>query len=320
MGEGKMTLEPLDALSRLAARRFASFADAANAVLDLLAGAVPGGCVLLGQVDWDAGECRVLDARGGDVARGSSLPLAGEGSALIGPETLASVCPGAWVSTPLDAADGSVVALLIASPGAEVAPPRYLTQLLLVASRILSYEWESISTRAELHRLAEAVRDREHTDPVTGLPNRAALLEALEREWELSSRGSVETFVVVAHLDDLSGVADRHGHAVADLIVKDVAEVLSGAVRRADHLAQVADDALAIVLVGCKGRDGACAFIGRVARALERVAAARPAPARLSYGIQDLADADSAMEAVELAEVAARAAEPLVGDSIEELA
>ena len=42
-----MTLEPLDALSRLAARRFASFADAANAVLDLLAGAVPGGCVLL---------------------------------------------------------------------------------------------------------------------------------------------------------------------------------------------------------------------------------------------------------------------------------
>ena len=70
-----MTLEPLDALSRLAARRFASFADAANAVLDLLAGAVPGGCVLLGQVDWDAGECRVLDARGGAVERGSALPL-----------------------------------------------------------------------------------------------------------------------------------------------------------------------------------------------------------------------------------------------------
>ena len=98
-----MTLEPLDALSRLAARRFASFADAANAVLDLLAGAVPGGCVLLGQVDWDAGECRVLDARGGAVERGSSLPLSGaaDGAGLIGADTLAEV---ADTGEPIDAA------------------------------------------------------------------------------------------------------------------------------------------------------------------------------------------------------------------------
>lgn len=306
-----MTLEPLDALSRLAARRFASFADAANAVLDLLAGAVPGGCVLLGQVDWDAGECRVLDARGGAVERGSALPLSGtgDGPGLIGPDALAEVCPGAWVTAPLDAADGSVVALLIASPGAEVAPPRYLAQLLLVAARILSYEWESISTRAELHRLAEAVRDREHTDPVTGLPNREALLDALEREWELSRRGSMETFLVVAHLHDREAVIEQHGQALADLILKDVAEVFTGAVRRADHLAQVADDALAIALVGCKGEEGARAFVARVTRALERVAAARPAPARLSYGIEALADSGSASEAVGLAELAARAVE-----------
>ena len=91
-----MTLEPLDALSRLAARRFASFADAANAVLDLLAGAVPGGCVLLGQVDWDAGECRVLDARGG-VVRARLLAATVRRRRWLRPdlaEALASVCPG----------------------------------------------------------------------------------------------------------------------------------------------------------------------------------------------------------------------------------
>jgi diguanylate cyclase (GGDEF)-like protein len=317
-----MTLEPLDALSRLAARRFASFADAANAVLDLLAGAVPGGCVLLGQVDWDAGECRVLDARGGAVERGSALPLSGtgDGPGLIGPDALAEVCPGAWVTAPLDAADGSVVALLIASPGAEMAPPRYLAQLVLVAARILSYEWESISTRAELHRLAEAVRDREHTEAVTGLPNREALLDALEREWELSRRGSVETYVVVAHLHDHDAVAEHHGDALANLILKDVAEVFSGAVRRADHLAQVACDALAIVLVGCKGDEGARAFVGRVERSLQRVAAARPAPARLAYGIEALGEAGSAAEAVDQAELAARTAQPSSAESPEGVA
>ena len=276
-----MTLEPLDALSRLAARRFASFADAANAVLDLLAGAVPGGCVLLGQVDWDAGECRVLDARGGAVERGSSLPLsaAAEGAGLIGAEALAEVCPGAWVTAPLDAADGSVVALLIASPGAEVAPPRYLSQLLLVAARILSYEWESISTRAELHRLAEAVRDREHTEPVTGLPNREALLEALEREWELSRRGSVESYVVVAHLHDHRAVAEQHGDALADLILKDVAEVFTGAVRRADHLAQVDADAAGDRARRLQGRGGR-ARLHRPRRALARARCGRAPGAR----------------------------------------
>jgi diguanylate cyclase (GGDEF)-like protein len=278
--------------------------------------------VLLGQLDWDAGECRVLDARGGTVERGSSLPLSGAADAagLIGSDALAEVCPGAWVTAPLDAADGSVVALLIASPGADLAPPRYLAQLLLVAARILSYEWESISTRAELHRLAEAVRDREHTEAITGLPNREALLEALEREWELCRRGSVETHVVVAHLHDHDAVAQQHGDALADLILKDVAEVFTGAVRRVDHLAQIGSDALAMALVGCKGKEGARAFVGRVERSLERIASARPAPARLSYGIEALVEADSAGQAVELAEVAARAARPYSTESPEGVA
>ncbi len=59
--------------------------------------------------------------------------------------------------------------------------------------------------------------------------------------------------------------------------------------------------------MGCKGVAGALAFLSRTERALERVAAARPVVAGLSYGIQSLAETDSAGEAVQLAEVAARA-------------
>ena len=304
-----MSLEPLDALSRLAARRFGSFADAATAVLDLLCGAVPDGCVLLAQADWDAGECRVLDSRGGDVARGTALPLAraGDTAALIDSGALAELWVAHWVAAPLDAADGGVVGVLLAAAEGEGAPPPQLAQLLLVAARLLSYEWESVSTRAELRRLAEAARDRDRTDPVTGLLGRAALLEATAREWELSRRGTVETHIVVCHLRDRGELAERHGVALADLILKDVSEVFAGGVRRTDHLARIADDSLAAVLVGCKGVAGALAFLSRTERSLERVAAARPVVAGLSYGIQSLADTDSAGEAVQLAEVAARA-------------
>ena len=294
-------------------RRLQSFADAANSTLDLLCGATPDGCVLLGQIDWDEGVCRVIDARGGGIERGLTIPLtagvpAGSSSVgeLLDREALAAVCAGSWVAAPLDAADGSVVGVLLATGVARGTPTRHLAQLLLVAARMLSYEWESISTRAELRRLSTLARDREHTDPVTGLSNRDALLTQLQREWQLSKRGTVESYVVVGRFQDRAEIASRHGDAMANLLLKDVAEVLGGGVRGTDHLGRVDEDGLCVVLVGCKGVDGAHAFLARVERALERVMAGRPASAQLAYGIQPLAGTESAREALELAEVAAR--------------
>jgi diguanylate cyclase (GGDEF)-like protein len=304
-----MSLEPLDALSRLAERRFGSFADAATAVLDLLGSAVPGGCVLLVQVDWDAAEGRVLDSRGHGLLRGSELPLAREPETpeLIDPEALAEVRAAPWASAALDVADGSVVGVLLAAAHDSSSSQEHLRRLLVIAARLLSYEWESVSTRAELRRLAESARDRLNTDPVTGLVARDALVEASEREWELSSRGTVESHVVVCHLRDRPEVVARHGQALADLILRDVAEVLAGGVRRTDHLGRVADDSLAAVLVGCKGETGALAFLHRAEQSLARVAAARPEVAALSYGTVSLTDAGSADDAIRMAEAAARA-------------
>ena len=308
-----MSTQLLDALSRLAARRFGSFADAATQVFDLLESACPGGNLILGQIDWDEGKCRVIDARGEGVPRGAMIPLArgvpANGSAaaeLLDTSALEALGPANWVAAPLDAADGSVVGLLLATGPKGEAPSRDLAQLILVGARLLSYEWENISARAELRRLAEQARDRASTDPVTGLPNREALVGSIEREHELSKRGTVESFVVVCHLRDRDALVERFGAAMANLLLKDVAEVLSGAIRRTDYLARVSDDGLSVVLVGCKGPDGALAFLGRFERSLERATATRPAAVQLSYGIQRLADADSPRQALELAEISAQ--------------
>ena len=310
-----MSTQTLDALSRLAARRFGSFADAATAVLDLLESASPGGNLVLGQVDWDEGKCRVVDARGGLVERGITIPLAravpGNGPAaaeLLDGDALAALGPATWVAAPLDAADGSVVGVLLVSGPAEEAPSLDAAQLVLIGARLLSYEWESISARAELRRLAELARDRTTTDPITGLPNREALVSSIEREHELAKRGTVESYIVVCHVCERDALVVRYGEAMANLLLKDVAEVLSGAIRRTDYLAHVSTDALSAVLVGCKGPDGALAFLGRFERSLERLTAGRPASLQLSYGIQRLADADSPQEALELAETTAQSA------------
>jgi diguanylate cyclase (GGDEF)-like protein len=308
-----MSTQLLDALSRLAARRFGSFADAATQVFDLLESACPGGNLVLGQIDWDEGKCRVIDARGDGVPRGAVIPLArnvpANGSAaaeLLDSSALEALGPANWVAAPLDAADGSVVGLLLATGPGGKAPSRDVAQLILVGARLLSYEWESISARAELRRLAERARDRASTDPVTGLPNRETLVTSIEREHELAKRGTVESFVVVCQLRDRDALVERFGEAMANLLLKDVAEVLSGAIRRTDYLARVSTDGLSAVLVGCKGPDGALAFLGRFERSLERATASRPAAVQLSYGIQRLADADSPRQALELAEISAQ--------------
>ena len=308
-----MSAHVLDALSRLAARRFGSFADAATSVFDLLESASPAGNLVLGQIDWDEGKCRVIDARGDGVPRGAEIPLArgvpSNGSAaaeLLDAAALEALGPANWVAAPLDAADGSVVGVLLATGPGGAAPPRDIAQLILVGARLLSYEWESISARAELRRLAEVARDRTRTDPITGLPNRETLVSSIEREHELAKRGTVESYVVVCRLRDRDALVKRFGEAMANLLLKDVAEVLGGAIRRTDHLARVSTDGLSVVLVGCKGPDGALAFLGRFERSLERVTSGRPAAVKLSYGIQRLAEADSPQQALELAEISAQ--------------
>ena len=135
-----MSAHILDALSRLAARRFGSFADAATQVFDLLESACPDGDLVLGQVDWDEGKCRVIDSRGDSVPRGTVIPLARNvptnGTAageLLDSDALEALGPASWVAAPLDAADGSVVGVLLATgPGGE-PPSRDLAQLILVA-------------------------------------------------------------------------------------------------------------------------------------------------------------------------------------------
>ncbi|MGH2802930.1 MAG: GGDEF domain-containing protein [Thermoleophilaceae bacterium] len=310
----------LDALARTAARRFQSFAEAATSVLDLVHAVAPGERVALAQIDWEEGTCRIGDARGDDGSlRGVIVPLAtglpsgngGGAGDLLDAQALASLGFAECSAAPLDASDGSTVGMLLATGSGPHVP------LLPVAARLLSYERESVSTRAELRRLGEIARDRARTDPVTGLANRRSLQEAIEREWELGRRGTVLSYLVVCRIAGREPLRERSGEAAADLLLKEVAEVFGGGVRRTDHLGRVDDELLAAVLVGCPGETGALAFVARCERALAGVTAGRPAPIELAYGLQALADAPSGEEALASAELGAREAEPRPAGAIE---
>jgi diguanylate cyclase (GGDEF)-like protein len=292
----------LSALARLAERRFRSFSEAADAVLDLLEAELPTGSVVVGEVDWDGGEFRLIDVRGAAAAvlqPGSTLPLSPGGNGLLDPDALASLSVRSYLAVPFETSGGSGAITVAALAVDTNLYTRSHLDLIAVDGRFLTYEWESIKWRADLRRLNERLRDPDRTDPLTGLDNRTSFEEALEREWRLAERGSSDSFVVVLRLTNLAEVAERHGDGLKELLLKEAAEVLEAAIRRSDHAGRLGDDTFGAVLVGCKGREGADAFYARVEHAVARVTEARAASLQLAHSITALGECDSPEQALE---------------------
>jgi diguanylate cyclase (GGDEF)-like protein len=269
--------------------------------------------VLLGRVDWDEAELRLIDVRGAAASKlqaGGALPLAeganSDGTGLLDPSALQGLSVRSYLALPLETSSGAGALTVCAlAAGTDVFTQTHL-ELLTVAGRLLTYEWESVKWRADLRRLSERLRDPERTDPLTGLLNRVAFVEVAEREWRLASRGTLETYVLAIRVSNLSKVSEQYGAAVAQLMLKDAADVMETAIRRTDHAGRLAEDSFGAVLVGCKGLEGAAAFIGRYGQALTRVTQERPAQLELSYAICSLGDAESPEAALARIEAEAR--------------
>ena len=128
---------------------------------------------------------------------------------------------------------------------------------------------------------------------------------ALDREWQLAHRGSSESYLLVYRLANLERVRERHGAALADLLLKDSAQVLDATIRRSDH-GRVGADLLGVVLVGCKGLAGAEAFVRRFEQALAQETRERPAAPQVTHSVQALERCSSPAQALELAQAEAR--------------
>jgi len=300
----------ISALARVAERRFQSFSEAADSVLDVLGAAIPSGKIVLGQLDQDEGSYRVIDVRGEGfqgIDPGSSLPWVqnpaanGNAAGMLDPEYLRSLEVKSYLAVPLATSDGSNLGTLCAVGTESGLFNQDHVELLTLSGRLLTYEWESVRYRADLRRLTEKLRDPERTDPVTGLANKTSFAASADREWHLSQRGTVVSWLLVCQVHGLREVRESLGEAMADLILKDVSDALGATIRRTDHLGRVGDASFATVLVGCKGSEGAAAFNARFQEAFGRVIGSRPAQVAVTYGAVSLAEVESPEAALEAA-------------------
>jgi diguanylate cyclase (GGDEF)-like protein len=100
-------------------------------------------------------------------------------------------------------------------------------------------QFEDITARRAAE---EALSDQAMRDPVTGLPNRRALLERMETALQRLRRRPGWVAVLFCDLDHFKDVNDSLGHQIGDRLLVEVADRLRSAVRPEDTVARLGGD------------------------------------------------------------------------------
>lgn len=140
-----------------------------------------------------------------------------------------------------------------------------VAELQAVDERLLLAGLREQEQAAEARHLAAVLEHRALHDPLTAVPNRALFSDRLEQAVLAAGREGAAFALLFLDLDHFEAVNDRLGHHAGDLLLRQIAARLRGALREADTLARRYGDEFAALLAGADATAAA-----RVARAPRR--------------------------------------------------
>ena len=146
----------------------------------------------------------------------------------------------------------------------------------------VEFEGRELPYRGKLYRMSVVrdIRDRKaaearihflaHHDTLTGLPNRALMLDRLQFILAAAKRRDKHVAVLFIDLDNFKIVNDSLGHAAGDSLLKVVAERIQGALRRGDSVARLGGDEFLVVLPDLDNEQGALPVAEKLLASIER--------------------------------------------------
>ena len=148
----------------------------------------------------------------------------------------------------------------------------YNIELQRVAFAVSLYLLTALIMSGAIRELLELRKQREYQlfhDLLTGLPNRALLIERLQQQLLRQPRTGESVAVLVMDLTDFKAVNDSLGHAVGDDLLKQIGPRLAASLRTADTIARLGGDEFAILLPGTD-ETGAARVAQKMLAALEQ--------------------------------------------------
>ncbi|AXK72197.1 GGDEF domain-containing protein [Lysobacter sp. TY2-98] len=114
----------------------------------------------------------------------------------------------------------------------------FVCGLTAVSQRVSAMRDRLRAQRAELAAALERISLLATSDDLTGLLNRRAMSELLERERQRSDRAGHAWCVAILDIDHFKRINDVHGHAAGDEALRVVARVCTKAMRSCDAVAR----------------------------------------------------------------------------------
>jgi diguanylate cyclase (GGDEF)-like protein len=143
--------------------------------------------------------------------------------------------------------------------------------------------------------LQDLLIEHAHIDPLTGLPNRRALMERLECQWARIARHGGQLSFVMADIDHFKRVNDAHGHQIGDKMLQKVAAVIAQQCREVDLPARYGGEEFSIV-VADETTSGATRLADRCREKIAKVRLAvngETVAVTASFGVADANNASS---------------------------
>jgi diguanylate cyclase (GGDEF)-like protein len=191
----------------------------------------------------------------------------------------------------------------------DVIPSEGYSQLAHPAERsraVAQLQQQTAALHAEVRGLRaqrEVLAELAYVDSLTGLGNRRDFDLHLEREWALTLRDGIDSFVVVADLDGFKEINDNCGHAAGDQVLRQFADALRLAARNTDILARIGGDEFGVLLIRGDER-AAHSFKARLLEAMAEQPWPPSARINVSIGHASLQQSTSPAKALHRADLA----------------